>query len=57
MLKARCYRISTRFQTLEQDMAFLKDYDEHLGNKVQFLLDANLGFINIEQNAGSRCAS
>jgi magnesium transporter len=39
-----------RFETLQRDIASLKDYDEHLSNKVQFLLDANLGFINIEQN-------
>ena len=42
--------IHPRFETLRQDIASLKDYDEHLSNKVQFLLDANLGFINIEQN-------
>jgi magnesium transporter len=42
--------IHPRFDTLHQDIVSLKDYDEHLSNKVQFLLDANLGFINIEQN-------
>jgi magnesium transporter len=30
----------------------LSDYDNQLTNKVQFLLDATLGFINIEQNNG-----
>ena len=39
-----------RFATLQRDIASLKDYDEHLSNKVQFLLDASLGFINMEQN-------
>jgi len=28
----------------------LNDYEAHLSNKVQFLLDAVLGFITIEQN-------
>ena len=35
---------------MRQDIASLSDYDEHLANKVQFLLDATLGFINIAQN-------
>ena len=39
-----------RFKTLRQDIASLNDYDAHLTNKVQFLLDAVLGFINIAQN-------
>jgi magnesium transporter len=39
-----------RFETLRQDIASLTDYDAHLANKVQFLLDAVLGFINIAQN-------
>ena len=41
-----------RFKTLRQDIASLTDYDVQLGNKVQFLLDATLGFINIEQTNG-----
>ena len=41
-----------RFKTLRQDIASLADYDVQLTNKVQFLLDATLGFINIEQNNG-----
>jgi len=41
-----------RFKTLRQDIASLSDYDSQLTNKVQFLLDATLGFINIEQNNG-----
>ena len=41
-----------RLKTLRQDIASLSDYDTQLANKVQFLLDATLGFINIEQNNG-----
>ncbi len=41
-----------RFKTLGRDIASLSDYDIQLTNKVQFLLDATLGFINIEQNNG-----
>ncbi|HTH96048.1 MAG TPA: magnesium transporter CorA family protein [Stellaceae bacterium] len=36
--------------TLATDVASLNDYDAFLSNKVQFLLDATLGLINIEQN-------
>ncbi len=39
-----------RFVTLRADIASLADYDAQLSNKVQFLLDATLGFIGIEQN-------
>jgi magnesium transporter len=39
-----------RLETLRQDVASLNDYDTHLVNKVQLLLDATLGLINIEQN-------
>ncbi|MDT7951540.1 MAG: magnesium transporter CorA family protein [Acetobacteraceae bacterium] len=41
-----------RCSTLRADLTSLMDYDAQLGNKVQFLLDATLGFINIEQNNG-----
>jgi magnesium transporter len=37
-------------ETVRQDVASLSDYDSHLLNKVQLLLDATLGLINIEQN-------
>jgi magnesium transporter len=37
-------------KTLRQDITSLNDYDAHLNTKVQFLLDATLGLINIEQN-------
>jgi magnesium transporter len=39
-----------RVKALRADVASLTDYESHLSNKVQFLLDATLGFINIEQN-------
>ena len=39
-----------RLETARQDMASLVDYDTHLVNKVQFLLDATIGLIGIEQN-------
>ncbi len=42
----------TRLATLRQDVASLNDYDQQLNGKVGFLLDAVLGFINIEQNNG-----
>ncbi len=42
--------LRARGKTLRQDIASLSDYDAHLTNKVQFLLDATLGFINIAQN-------
>jgi magnesium transporter len=41
-----------RFARLDGDISSLNHYDEHLSNKLQFLLDATLGFINIEQNNG-----
>ncbi len=41
-----------RFVTLKQDIGSLTEYDVQLSDKVQFLLDATLGFINIEQNNG-----
>ena len=41
-----------RFAVLRQDIASLAEYDGRLSDKVQFLLDATLGFINIEQNNG-----
>ena len=39
-----------RLDTLQRDIASLNDYEEQLSNKVQFLLDATLGFINMQQN-------
>jgi magnesium transporter len=42
--------ITTRLRAAGQDLVSLKDYQGRLEGKVQFLLDAVLGFINIEQN-------
>ncbi len=39
-----------RFASLRADIASLSDYDAQLSNKVQFLLDATLGFIGIQQS-------
>jgi magnesium transporter len=39
-----------RMKSLRQDVASLSDYDGHLNNKMQFLLDATLGLINNAQN-------
>jgi magnesium transporter len=39
-----------RLGAVAKDVASLNAFEEHLTNKVQFLLDAVLGFINIEQN-------
>ena len=41
---------ATRLKAIRADVASLTDYEAHLSGKVQFLLDATLGFINIEQN-------
>jgi magnesium transporter len=42
--------VKLRLETLRHDIASLSDYDTHLVNKVQLLLDATLGLINAEQN-------
>jgi magnesium transporter len=42
--------LRTRLEIQRADIASLSDYDAHLTNKVQLLLDATLGMINIEQN-------
>jgi len=41
---------AARLKAIRADVASLTDYEAHLSSKVQFLLDATLGFINIEQN-------
>jgi magnesium transporter len=41
---------AARLAAVSSDVASLSDYEGYLSNKVQFLLDAVLGFINIEQN-------
>jgi magnesium transporter len=40
----------TRFDAISKDVTSLSDYETHLSNKVQFLLDAVLGYISIDQN-------
>jgi len=42
--------MKTRLASLRQDLISLSDYDEHLANKVQFVLDALVGLIGIVQN-------
>ncbi len=42
--------IEARLRAVRQDLASLNDYEGHLTDKVHFLLDAVLGFINMEQN-------
>jgi magnesium transporter len=42
--------IAARLKAVRQDIVSLNDYEAHLANKVQFLLDAVLGFITISQN-------
>lgn len=42
--------LAPRLTALVQDIASLNDFDTHLNDKLQFLLDATLGFINIAQN-------
>jgi magnesium transporter len=42
--------VKLRLDTIRNDIASLSDYDTHLVNKVQLLLDATLGLINAEQN-------
>lgn len=41
---------TARMRAIHADVVSLTDYQAHLSNKLQFLLDATLGFINIEQN-------
>ena len=42
--------LRTRLKTAQQDLGSLVDFEAHLSDKTQFLLDAILGFINTEQN-------
>jgi len=42
--------ISDRLAAVREDVASLNDYQAQLADKVQFLLDAVLGFISISQN-------
>jgi magnesium transporter len=42
--------IRVRLNTIQGDLSSLTEYESHLSGKVQFLLDAVLGFINTKQN-------
>lgn len=42
--------VKARLRTAGSDIQSLNDYEVHLTDKIQFLLDAALGFINTEQN-------
>ncbi len=42
--------VKSRLETVRSDIVSLNDYDTHLANNVQLLLDATLGLINTEQN-------
>ena len=46
--------VSAHFATIGRDISSLNDFVAQMNNKVQFLLDATLGFINIEQSNGIR---
>jgi magnesium transporter len=43
-------QVKARLKMAGSDVASLNDYETHLTDKIQFLLDAALGFINTEQN-------
>lgn len=43
-------KIKARLKMAGKDVQSLNDYEVHLTDKLQFLLDAALGFINTEQN-------
>jgi magnesium transporter len=40
----------TRFRTLSRDVVAMSDHASFLGDKVQFVLDATLGMVTIDQN-------
>jgi magnesium transporter len=42
--------VKARMKVASTDVQSLNDYEVHLTDKIQFLLDATLGFINTEQN-------
>ena len=44
------HEIKARLATPKADLSSLNEYQTYLADKVQFLLDAVLGFINIKQN-------
>jgi magnesium transporter len=42
--------MQAKLEAVQKDVLSLNDYESQLSNKVQFLLDAILGFISIQQN-------
>jgi magnesium transporter len=42
--------LAERLSTLKLDIRSLLDHDAYLTSKIQFLLDSNLGLINVQQN-------
>jgi magnesium transporter len=42
--------MQSKLEAVQKDVVSLNDYESQLSNKVQFLLDAILGFISIQQN-------
>jgi magnesium transporter len=42
--------VRSRFRTLTRDVGAMSDHASFLGTKTSFILDATLGFINIDQN-------
>ncbi|MFT8897860.1 MAG: magnesium transporter CorA family protein [Acetobacter sp.] len=46
--------LAARLSTVSRDVTSLTDFVSQLSNKIQFLLDAALGFISIEQNDGMK---
>jgi magnesium transporter len=42
--------VKARLKMASGDVQSLNEYEVHLTDKIQFLLDADLGFINVEQN-------
>jgi magnesium transporter len=43
-------QLHPKLATLREDIASIADFENHLTDKLQFLLDATMGFINIAQN-------
>jgi magnesium transporter len=48
--RANSAGVRTRLKVIGQDLGSLADYATFMANKVNFLLDATLGMINIQQN-------
>jgi magnesium transporter len=48
-------KVRDHLSTPQNDLLSLNEYETHLSDKVQFLLDAVLGFINTSKMIFSRC--